>query len=63
MGGIFEENTSLHKSKEGMRLDSKLLRKLRAKKVAQGHKEDDMKQGIRECRISKCRLKNKYKME
>ncbi|MGB4661932.1 MAG: relaxase MobL, partial [Mobilitalea sp.] len=46
MSRIFEENVSFRKTKEGMKIDSKLLCKLRAKKVAQGYKKDDMGQGM-----------------
>lgn len=46
MGRIFEDNVPFYKSMGGMKIDSKLLRKLREKKSAQGHKKDDMEHGI-----------------
>jgi FOG: TPR repeat, SEL1 subfamily len=44
MGRIFEENMPFHKPKNEMKIDSKLLRKLRAKKMAQGYKQNNMEQ-------------------
>ena len=41
MSKIFEENVMPYKSSNGVKIDSKLLRKLKEKKVAQGHKKDD----------------------
>ena len=41
MSKIFEDNIPLNKSKVGLKIDSKLLRKLKGKKIAQGHKRDD----------------------
>lgn len=41
MSKIFEDNIPLNKSKLGLKIDSKLLRKLKEKKIAQGHKSDD----------------------
>ncbi len=41
MSKIFEDNIPLNKSKSGLKIDSKLLRKLKAKKISQGHKRDD----------------------
>ena len=41
MGKIFEENLMPHRNSNGMKIDSKLLRKLKEKKVAQGHKRND----------------------
>lgn len=41
MGKIFEENLIPHRNSNGMKIDSKLLRKLKEKKVAQGHKRND----------------------
>lgn len=41
MGKIFEENLIPHRSTNGTKTDSKLLRKLKEKKVAQGHKRND----------------------
>jgi TPR repeat protein len=46
MSRIFEENMPLNKSLSGLKIDSKLLRKLKAKKAAQGHKEDDMEHSL-----------------
>ncbi|SHE90577.1 hypothetical protein SAMN02745784_02189 [Tissierella praeacuta DSM 18095] len=40
MSKIFEDNIPLQTSKIGKKIDSKLLRKLREKKMAQGHKND-----------------------
>lgn len=41
MSKIFEDNVMPHKSSNGFKIDSKLLRKLKEKKVAQGHKRND----------------------
>lgn len=38
MSRIFEEKVSLKPSGVGLKIDSKLIRKLREKKVMQGHK-------------------------
>lgn len=41
---IFEDNIPFKTSGLGLKIDSKLMRKLREKKVAQGHKRDDQEQ-------------------
>jgi len=41
MGKIFEESCLPYRNSSGMKVDSKLLRKLKEKKVAQGHKRAD----------------------
>ncbi len=41
MSKIFEETGMPYRNSNGMKIDSKLLRKLKAKKVAQGHKGDE----------------------
>lgn len=41
MSKIFEDNIPFRSSGIGLKIDSKLMRKLREKKVAQGHKRDD----------------------
>nr|WP_312579717.1 MobP3 family relaxase [Sedimentibacter sp.] len=46
MSKIFEDNVPLKSSGVGMKIDSKLIRKLRDKKVAQGHKRDDHEKRI-----------------
>lgn len=46
MSKIFEDNVPLISSGVGVKIDSKLMRKLREKKVAQGHKKDDHEQDI-----------------
>jgi hypothetical protein len=46
MSRIFEENLLLKSSGVGFKIDSKLMRKLREKKIAQGHKKDDHEQYI-----------------
>lgn len=46
MSKIFEDNVSLISPGVGVKIDSKLMRKLREKKVAQGHKRDDHEQDI-----------------
>ena len=46
MSKIFEDNVPLISSGVGVKIDSKLMRKLREKKVAQGHKRDDHEQDI-----------------
>lgn len=43
MSKIFEDNIPFKTSGVGLKIDSKLMRKLREKKVAQGHKRDDQK--------------------
>lgn len=37
---------SLNKSIAGLKIDNKLLRKQKAKKVTQGHKQDDLEQSM-----------------
>ena len=44
MSKIFEDNIPLQTPKTGRKIDSKLLRKLREKKMAQGHKKNDYEQ-------------------
>ncbi len=44
MSKIFEDNTPLQAPKVGKKIDSKLLRKLREKKIGQGHKKNDYEQ-------------------
>lgn len=44
MSKIFEDNIPFKTSGLGLKVDSKLMRKLREKKVAQGHKRDDQEQ-------------------
>jgi len=44
MSKTFEDNIPLQISNVGGKIDSKLLRKLRQKKMAQGHKKDDQEQ-------------------
>ncbi len=46
-GRIFENNIPFDKSAIGLKIDSKLLRKLKEKKLAQGHKQDEHEQGIK----------------
>lgn len=46
MSKIFEDNIPFRSSGIGLKIDSKLMKKLREKKVAQGHKRDDHEQGI-----------------
>ena len=46
MSKIFEDNIPLKSSGVGLKIDSKLMRKLREKKVAQGHKRDEQEQRI-----------------
>ncbi|WP_312812910.1 MobP3 family relaxase [Sedimentibacter sp.] len=46
MSKIFEDNIPFRSSGAGLKIDSKLIRKLREKKVAQGYKRDDHEQGI-----------------
>lgn len=46
MSKIFEDNVPLKSSGVGIKIDSKLLRKLREKKMAQGHKKDDHEQNM-----------------
>ncbi|MBZ2174388.1 relaxase MobL [Schnuerera sp. xch1] len=41
MSKTFEDNVPLKSSGVGVKIDSKLLKKLREKKMAQGHKKDD----------------------
>ncbi|MBS7527102.1 sel1 repeat family protein [Candidatus Parcubacteria bacterium] len=43
MSKIFEETRMPYRNPNGMKIDSKLLRKLKEKKAAQGHKGDDLK--------------------
>lgn len=47
MSKIFEDNIPLQTASGGRKVDSKLLRKLREKKMAQGHKRDDCTKEIR----------------
>ena len=44
MGNIFRENSTADAVYTGMQIDKKLRRKLREKKIAQGHKRDDHEQ-------------------
>lgn len=44
MSKTFEDNIPLKSSGVGIKIDSKLMRKLREKKMAQGHKKDDHEQ-------------------
>lgn len=44
MSKIFEDNIPMQTSKVGKKIDSKLLRKLREKKMVQGHKKNDYEQ-------------------
>lgn len=44
MSKIFEDNLTMQTSNVGKKIDSKLLRRLREKKLAQGHKRDDYEQ-------------------
>ncbi|SHJ74822.1 hypothetical protein SAMN02745248_00825 [Hathewaya proteolytica DSM 3090] len=46
MSKIFEDNIPFKSSGTGLKIDSKLMRKLKEKKVAQGHKRDDHEQSI-----------------
>lgn len=46
MSKIFEDNIPVKSSGVGLKIDSKLMRKLREKKVAQGYKRDDQEQEI-----------------
>ncbi len=46
MSKIYEDNVPLISSGVGVKIDSKLMRKLREKKVAQGHKKDDSNQQV-----------------
>lgn len=46
MSKTFEDNVPLRSSGVGIKIDSKLMRKLREKKMAQGHKKDDHEQDI-----------------
>lgn len=46
MSKIFEDNIPFKSSGIGLKIDSKLMKKLREKKVAQGHKRDEHEQGI-----------------
>lgn len=46
MSKIFEDNIPFKTSGVGLKIDSKLMKKLREKKVAQGHKRDDYKQHV-----------------
>ena len=44
MGRIFENNQPTQKSEVGLQIDSKRMKKLREKKMSQGHKRDDHEQ-------------------
>jgi TPR repeat protein len=44
MGRVFADNMPASKRGSGIQLDRKLLRRLQAKKIAQGHKPDDREQ-------------------
>lgn len=44
MSKIFEDNIPLETSSAGKKIDSKLLRKLKEKRMAQGHKKNDYEQ-------------------
>ena len=46
MSKTFEDNVPLRSSGVGIKVDSKLMRKLKEKKMAQGHKKDDHEQDI-----------------
>ncbi len=46
MSKIFEDNIPFKSSEVGLKIDSKLMKRLREKKVAQGHKRDDKEQEI-----------------
>ena len=46
MSKIFEDNIPFKSSGTGLKIDSKIMRKLKEKKVAQGHKRDDHEQRI-----------------
>jgi hypothetical protein len=46
MSKTFEDNVPLRSSGVGIKVDSKLMRKLKEKKMAQGHKKDDHEQSI-----------------
>lgn len=46
MSQIFENNIPLKSSGTGLKIDSKLMRKLKEKKMAQGHKRDDNEQNM-----------------
>lgn len=46
MSKIFEDNIPFKSSGTGLKIDSKLMKKLKEKKVAQGHKRDDHEQRI-----------------
>jgi hypothetical protein len=46
MGKIFEESWIPYKNSNGVKIDSKLLRKLKEKKAAQGHKKDEQCQNL-----------------
>ena len=46
MSKIFEDNIPFKSSEVGLKIDSKLMKMLREKKVAQGHKRDDKEQEI-----------------
>jgi len=50
MSRIFEDNVPLKSSGVGIKIDSKLMRKLREKKMAQGHKK------MSRSRILSCRI-------
>lgn len=46
MSRIFEENMMPFKNSGGIKIDSKLLRKLKEKKMAHGHKVSEQNFGI-----------------
>ena len=46
MSRIFEENMMPYKNSSSVKVDSKLLRKLKEKKAAQGHKKDEQCQNL-----------------
>lgn len=47
VGRMFENNIPFDKSAIGLKIDSKLLQKLKEKKLAQGHKQYEYAQGIK----------------
>lgn len=46
MGRIFEDNMPTDKSSIGIKIDSKLRRKMKEKKMAQGYKQDEQEQSM-----------------
>lgn len=46
MSRIFENNQTTQKSSVGLQIDSKRMKKLREKKMSQGHKRDDHERGM-----------------